>query len=65
LLTSYGDNVKMVYNDANWGGFPQIKAVLPTLADLVNKVGGSAEKVNLKHDKIPSYFFDKYKNEIA
>lgn len=65
LATSYGDNVKMVYNDANWGGFPQVKAILPTLADLVNKVGGSAEKVNLKHDKIPSYFFDKYKNEIA
>jgi hypothetical protein len=65
LATSYGDNVKMVYNDANWGGFPQVKAVLPSLADLVNKVGGSAEKVNLKHDKMPSYFFDKYKNEIA
>jgi hypothetical protein len=65
LSTNYGNNVKMVYNDSNWGGYPQVKAVLPTLADLVNKVGGGAEKVNLKHDKIPSYFFDKYKNEIA
>lgn len=65
LSTSYGKNVKMIYNDANWGGYPQVKALLPTLASLVNKVGGSAEKVNLKHDKLPSYFFDKYKNEIA
>jgi hypothetical protein len=65
LATIYGNNVKMVYNDANWGGYPQVKALLPTLANLVNKVGGSAEKVNLKHDKIPSYFFDKYKNEIV
>lgn len=65
LSTNYGNNVRMVYNDSNWGGLPQIKALLPKLADVVNKVGGSAEKVNLSHNKIPSYFFDKYKNEIA
>ena len=51
----------MVYNDANWGGYPQIKSVLPNLADAINKLGGDAEKVNLQHSKIPSYFFNKYK----
>jgi hypothetical protein len=61
----YGDNVKMVYNDANWGGYPQIKSVLPNLADTINKLGGDAEKVNLQHSKIPSYFFNKYKDDIA
>jgi len=61
----YGDNVKMVYNDANWGGYPQIKSVLPNLADAINKLGGNAEKVNLQHSKIPSYFFNKYKDDIA
>jgi len=61
----YGDNVKMVYNDANWGGYPQIKSVLPNLANAINKLGGDAEKVNLQHSKIPSYFFNKYKNDIA
>ena len=61
----YGDNVKMVYNDANWGGYPQIKSVLPNLADAINKLGGDAEKVNLQHSKIPSYFFNKYKDDIA
>jgi hypothetical protein len=61
----YGDNVKMVYNDANWGGYPQIKSVLPNLADTINKLGGDAEKVNLQHSKIPSYFFNKYKDYIA
>jgi len=65
LSTVYGNNVRMAYNDSNWGGYPQVKAALPTLATIVNNVGGIAEKVNLKHDKIPSYFFDKYKNEIA
>ena len=61
----YGNNVKMVYNDANWGGYPQIKSVLPNLADAINKLGGDAEKVNLQHSKIPSYFFNKYKDDIA
>ena len=65
LSTVYGNNVRMVYNDSNWGGYPQVKAALPTLATIVNNVGGSAEKVNLKHNKMPSYFFDKYKNEIV
>ena len=61
----YGNNVKMFYNDANWGGYPQIKSVLPNLADAINKLGGDAEKVNLQHSKIPSYFFNKYKDDIA
>lgn len=61
----YGDNVRMVYNDANWGGYPQIKSVLPNLASAINKLGGDAEKVNLQHSKIPSYFFNKYENDIV
>ena len=56
---------KMVYNDGNWGGFPKIKETLPKLAQSVKSGGGDSEKVSLSHAKIPSYFFNKYKNEIV
>jgi hypothetical protein len=56
---------KMVYNDANWGSLPKIKEVLPKLAQSVKNGGGDAEKVSLAHAKIPSYFFNKYKDQIV
>jgi hypothetical protein len=56
---------KMVYNDANWGTLPKIKEALPKLAQSVKNAGGDSEKVALAHAKIPSYFFNKYKDQIA
>jgi hypothetical protein len=56
---------KMVYNDANWGTLPKIKEVLPKLAQAVKSGGGESEKVSLAHAKIPSYFFNKYKDQIV
>lgn len=61
----FDKNAKMVYNDANWGGYPSIKPYLPILETAINSKGGNAEKVNLAHNKIPSYFFNKFINEIA
>jgi hypothetical protein len=61
----FTNNVKMVYNDANWGTLPKIKEALPKLAQSVKNAGGDSEKVALAHAKIPSYFFNKYKDQIA
>jgi hypothetical protein len=65
LNLPFENNVKMVYNDANWGGLPNIKAVLPKLDTAINTKGGNAEKVKLTHANIPKYFFDKFKNELV
>jgi hypothetical protein len=61
----FTSNVKMIYNDSNWGGHPKIKELLPKIAELVKSAGGDSEKVSLSHAKIPSYFFNKYKDLIA
>jgi hypothetical protein len=61
----FTNNVKMVYNDANWGSLPKIKDILPKLAQSVKNSGGDSEKVSLSHAKIPAYFFNKYKDQIV
>jgi len=61
----FTNNVKMVYNDANWGSLPKIKEALPKLAQSIKNVGGDSEKVSLAHAKIPAYFFAKFQNLIA
>lgn len=63
LYLPFGNNVIMTYNDANWG-YPNIKATLPKLSNVVSGVGGVGEKVNIGHSKIPSYFFQKYQSEM-
>jgi hypothetical protein len=65
LNLPFDKNIKMIYNDANWGGLPNIKAVLPKLDTAINIKGGNAEKVKLTHADIPKYFFDKFKNELV
>lgn len=57
---SYGANTVMVYNDSNWGGYPEIKALLPPLSNKIRAGGGIGEQVSLQHNQIPKYFFDKY-----
>jgi len=57
----YTNNTIMVYNERNWGGqYDSIKKAMPIVADSINKKGGRGERVNLSHDKIPKYFFEKY-----
>ena len=65
LNLPFTNNAKIVYNDSNWGSLPQIKSILPKLADTIKSSGGDSEKVSLSHDKIPKYFFSKYKDLIA
>ncbi len=65
LNLPFGKNTKMVYNDANWTGYPSIRALLPKLDKEIIKKGGESEKVNLPHNKIPKYFFEKYKKELS
>lgn len=63
LYLPFGNNVIMTYNDANWG-YPNIKATLPKLSDVVSRAGGIGEKVNIGHSNIPSYFFQKYQKQM-
>jgi len=65
LNLPFTNNAKIVYNDSNWGSLPKIKSILPKLADTIKSSGGDSEKVTLSHDKIPTYFFNKYKDLIA
>lgn len=54
-------NVKMIYNNANWGGgLAGIGTVQTKLEPKIKEKNGYAEKVSLAHDKIPKYFFDKF-----
>jgi len=64
LNLPFGNNIFMVYNDSNWGGYPSIKSVLPKLDEKINSSGGIAERVKLRHADIPNYFFDKFKEKI-
>lgn len=60
IKTKFNVKTKMIYNDANWSGYPEIQALLPQLAKKIISSGGETEKVKLRHDKIPAYFFNKY-----
>lgn len=65
LSLPFKPNTSMVYNDANWGGYPAIKSALPKLDSKISLAGGDSEKVSLRHVDIPKYFFEKYKNQIV
>ena len=65
LNLPFGKNTKMVYNDANWTGYPNIRATLPKLDKVINNKGGESEKANIQHSNIPKYFFEKYKKELS
>lgn len=59
LTLPFSAKVKMIYNAANWGGYPSIKALLPQLAAKINAAGGYAESKIITHLDIPKYFFNK------
>jgi len=56
----YGSNAHMVYNNNNWGVYPNIKALQPKIAKNIRKGGGFVEEVNKSHASIPKYFFEKH-----
>lgn len=57
----FSDNVKMVYNNANWGGsLSSIGNLQTKLETKIKEKGGYAEKVSLAHEKIPKYFFERF-----
>jgi hypothetical protein len=63
LELPFSDNVKMIYNNANWGGnLAPIGTVQAKLDTIIKKKGGFAEKVNISHKSIPKYFFEKFLN---
>lgn len=64
LNIPFTDNTKIVYNDSNWTGYPNIRATLPQLDKVIAQKGGESQKVNLGHSSIPKYFFDNFKNKI-
>jgi len=63
LELPFSDNVKMIYNNANWGGsLAGIGTVQTKLDPIIRKKGGYAEKISMAHENIPKYFFDKFLN---
>ena len=64
LNLPFSSNVKMVYNDANWGGkLAGIGTVQTKLEPKIKEKNGYAEKVSIAHENIPKYFFDKFLNK--
>ena len=61
---NFGSNTYMVYNKNNWGAYPSIQSNMDVLASKINDGGGVATSVSLPHKDIPSFFFDKYKDEL-
>ena len=61
LELPFSDNVKMIYNNANWtGNLAGIGTVQTQLEPKIKNKGGYAEKVSIAHEKIPKYFFEKF-----
>lgn len=56
----FGKNAHMVYNNSNWGAYPNIKKLQPIIANNVKSGGGHVEEVKLNHADIPKYFFEKH-----
>jgi hypothetical protein len=61
---TFGSNTFMIYNEANWGGYPTIKPLLPILSNKINKDGGTSIKITMKHEDIPKFFFNTFENQI-
>lgn len=62
---SYGKNVRMIYNDANWTGrYAGIGRSLVKLEGAINNSGGKAKKVVVRHRSMPKYFYETYEEQI-
>lgn len=60
---SSATNVYMMYNPANWGSASYYTSGINQLEDAV-ATGGTLDKVNISHMKIPSDMLSKYKGTI-
>jgi hypothetical protein len=61
----FNRGTRMIYNADNWGGFPEIKALLPKLAAAVRRGGGDARSISIRHRDMPAKFFELFGNEFA
>lgn len=57
---NYGKNAHMVYNNDNWGAYPNIKSLQPKIAKNIENGGGMTEEVKMAHADIPKYFFSSH-----
>jgi hypothetical protein len=64
LDLDFGKNTYMVYNQSNWGAYPRIKKDMGTMADNIQKKGGTAENVKISHKEIPAYFLKRFASAI-
>ena len=64
LTQEFSDNVFMLYNDKNWGGYPNIKKTLPLLNEKIISSGGESNAISEGHAKIPLIFFNTYENNL-
>ena len=60
LNINFGKNAYMVYNQSNWGSYPNIQANLPKLAKKVAAADGYANETSMSHKSIPKYFFENF-----
>ncbi len=65
LRLPFNAGTRMIYNEANWGGFPLIKALLPSLAARINANGGDARSIVIRHRDMPAKFFALFADELA
>jgi hypothetical protein len=56
------DKVRLMFNDKNWGG--KLSYIGKNQLLSKDKMGSSAERVNLGHSKIPNSFFIKYQSRL-
>ena len=62
---NFGDRGRMLYNAANWGTYPTIKAAMPKVAARIEQQGGQAKELPLRHSAFPKVFFETYEQELV
>lgn len=64
INASFGARGRMLYNAANWGAYPNIKAALPKVSESIVSKGGVARELPLSHSAFPKVFFDTFQSEL-
>jgi hypothetical protein len=54
----------MMFNEQNWGSYPNIKSLQPQYSKKITSNGGTAIRTNLKHSDIPKEFFKEFEGKI-
>jgi hypothetical protein len=64
LTQPFSNNVFLMYNANNWGGYPNIKQTLPLLDKKVIDSGGKTTATLLGHSTQPKAFFVMYEKKL-